>query len=60
MYDIDCLYRVPVSQGRWETLEGTFTLSAMPDRVVFYFEGPSPAVEILIKSVSITCRSSSV
>jgi len=49
-----------VSQGRWETLEGTFTLSAMPDCAVFYFEGPCPGVELLIKSVSITCASSTV
>lgn len=52
------IQRVPVSQGRWETLEGTFTLSSMPDRVVFYLEGPSSGVELLIKSVSITCPSS--
>ena len=60
MYDTHCWHRVPVSQGRWETLEGTFTLSSMPDRVVFYLEGPSAGAELLIKSVSITCPSSTV
>lgn len=50
--------RIPVSKGRWETLKGTFTLSSMPDRAVFYLEGPSPGVELLIKSVVISCPSS--
>nr|GMD91356.1 endo-1,4-beta-xylanase A-like [Ipomoea batatas] len=49
--------RKSVSLNSWETLEGTFSLSAKPDRVVFYLEGPSPGVEILIKSVIISCSS---
>ncbi|PQM38373.1 endo-1 4-beta-xylanase A [Prunus yedoensis var. nudiflora] len=49
--------RISVSNGRWETLDGKFSLSTMPDRVVFYFEGPSPGVDILIKSVVISSSS---
>ncbi|XP_050264892.1 endo-1,4-beta-xylanase 1 isoform X1 [Quercus robur] len=51
--------RTSVSKEKWEKLEGTFSLPAMPDRVVFYFEGPSPGVDILIESVVITCSSPS-
>ncbi|KAK4781636.1 hypothetical protein SAY86_015738 [Trapa natans] len=46
-----------VSKERWEILEGKFSLSTMPKRVVFYLEGPSPGVELLIKSVVISCPS---
>lgn len=49
--------RISVSNGRWETLDGKFSLSTMPDRVVFYLEGPSPGVDILIKSVVISSSS---
>ncbi|EEF52212.1 hydrolase, hydrolyzing O-glycosyl compounds, putative [Ricinus communis] len=48
-----------VSKERWEKLEGTFSLSTMPNRVVFYLEGPSPGVDLLIDSVIITCSSQS-
>lgn len=34
-------------------LEGTFSLSTMPERVVFYLEGPAPGVDLLIRSVEI-------
>ena len=44
-----------MSKEKWETLEGTFKLSTMPDRVVFYLEGPQPGVDLLIKSVVISC-----
>ncbi|GAB4852433.1 Glycoside hydrolase, 10 [Ancistrocladus abbreviatus] len=54
-----CIGRIPVSKGRWEVLEGTFTLPAMPNRVVFYLEGPSPGVDLLIKSVAVSCSSPS-
>ncbi|KAK6938017.1 Carbohydrate-binding, CenC-like [Dillenia turbinata] len=47
--------RTSVSKDQWEMLEGTFTLSAMPDRVVFYLEGPSPGMDLLIQSVSVSC-----
>ena len=40
---------------KWEKLEGTFSLSTMPDRVVFYLEGPPPGIDLLIQSVEITC-----
>ncbi|RXH72925.1 hypothetical protein DVH24_012609 [Malus domestica] len=45
--------RCSVSKGRWGNLDGKFSLSTMPDRVVFYLEGPSPGVDLLIKSVLI-------
>jgi hypothetical protein len=52
-------YRTSVSKERWEKLEGTFSLPTMPDRVVFYLEGPSPGVDLLIESVVISCSSPS-
>lgn len=57
--DIKYLFieRIPVSKEKWETLKGTFKLSTMPDRVVFYLEGPHPDVDLLIKSVVISCSS---
>jgi len=39
----------------WEKLEGTFSLSTKPDRVVFYLEGPAPGIDLLIRSVEINC-----
>ncbi|VFQ86804.1 unnamed protein product [Cuscuta campestris] len=50
--------RKSVSKDCWEELEGTFSLSSMPARVVFYLEGPLPGVDLLIKSVVITCSAS--
>lgn len=44
-----------MSKDKWEKLEGTFSLSTVPDRVVFYLEGPSPGIDLLIQSVEITC-----
>ncbi|PON76647.1 Glycoside hydrolase [Parasponia andersonii] len=49
--------RTSASKETWETLEGTFLLSTLPQRVIFYLEGPSPGVDLLIKSVVITCMS---
>ncbi|KAL5844618.1 hypothetical protein ACOSQ4_010576 [Xanthoceras sorbifolium] len=49
--------KTSASKERWEKLEGTFTLSAMPNRVVFYLEGPASGVDLLIRSVVITCSS---
>ncbi|XP_030537819.2 endo-1,4-beta-xylanase 1-like isoform X2 [Rhodamnia argentea] len=46
-----------VSKERWDKVEGTFSLSSLPNRVVFYLEGPSPGIDLLIKSVVITCTS---
>lgn len=48
-----------VPEERWEKLEGSFSLSALPDRVVLYFEGPSPGVELLVESVVVSCPSRS-
>lgn len=55
-----CLYhltihRTSVSKEKWEKFEGTFSLSTMPDRAVFYFEGPPPEIDLLVKSVAIVC-----
>ncbi|KAM7518452.1 hypothetical protein LguiB_017414 [Lonicera macranthoides] len=47
--------RTSVSKERWEKLEGTFSLPNMPQRVVFYLEGPSPGVDLLIESVVVCC-----
>ncbi|KAI9200328.1 hypothetical protein LWI28_006103 [Acer negundo] len=52
-----CIGKTSASKERWEKLEGTFTLSAIPNRVVFYLEGPAPGIDILIRSVVITCSS---
>lgn len=38
-------------------MDGTFSLSTVPKRVVFYIEGPPPGVEILVKSVVIVFSS---
>ncbi|CAN0921977.1 Endo-1,4-beta-xylanase 1 [Linum grandiflorum] len=45
--------KTSVCKGNWKRLEGRFSLTTMPDRVVFYIEGPSPGANLLIKSVSI-------
>ncbi|RYR55593.1 hypothetical protein Ahy_A06g030778 isoform B [Arachis hypogaea] len=47
--------RTSVTRGNWKKLEGTFSLSTMPKRVVFYLEGPAPGVDILIRPVEIGC-----
>uniref|UniRef100_A0A803NHZ0 GH10 domain-containing protein n=2 Tax=Cannabis sativa TaxID=3483 RepID=A0A803NHZ0_CANSA len=47
--------RTCVSKDTWETLEGSFSLSTMPRRVIIYLEGPSAGVDLLIKSVVVTC-----
>jgi len=39
-------------------LEGSFSLSTVPNEVIFYLEGPPPGTQLLIKSVVIL-RSSS-
>ena len=48
-------YRTSVNNDSWEKLEGTFSLSTMPDRVIIYLEGPAPGVDLLIRSVVINC-----
>ncbi|CAN1199291.1 Endo-1,4-beta-xylanase 1 [Linum perenne] len=49
--------KTSVCKGKWKKLEGSFCLSTMPDRAVFYLEGPSPGANILIKSVFIGSKS---
>ncbi|KAH7665000.1 Endo-1,4-beta-xylanase protein [Dioscorea alata] len=48
--------RALVSKERWETLEGSFTLKSIPKQVVFFLEGPSPGVDLLIDSVEVSCN----
>ncbi|KAK6792622.1 hypothetical protein RDI58_011703 [Solanum bulbocastanum] len=40
-------------------LEGSFSLSTIPDQVIFFLEGPPAGTDLLIKSVLISCPSSS-
>lgn len=53
-------FRTSVSRERWEKLEGAFSLKSLPDRLVFYLEGPSPGVDLLVDSVVISSTSSKV
>ncbi|GFQ06139.1 endo-1 4-beta-xylanase a [Phtheirospermum japonicum] len=46
-------------EGRWEKVEGEFSLSTMPKRVIFYLEGPSSGIDMLVRLVMVSCRSSS-
>ncbi|CAA7031091.1 unnamed protein product [Microthlaspi erraticum] len=41
------------SGDNWVDLEGTFEIANMPDRVVFYLEGPAPGKDLLIRSVTV-------
>ncbi|KAK4477803.1 hypothetical protein RD792_017065 [Penstemon davidsonii] len=50
--------RASASTERWEKLEGTFMLSTVPRRVVFYVGEPSPCIDLLIRSVVVSCASS--
>ncbi|KAH6833355.1 glycosyl hydrolase family 10 protein / carbohydrate-binding domain-containing protein [Perilla frutescens var. hirtella] len=50
--------KTSASTERWEKLQGTFLLSTMPRRVIFYLEGPSPGIDLLIRSVVVSCNSS--
>ncbi|KAK1299868.1 hypothetical protein QJS10_CPB13g00036 [Acorus calamus] len=43
-----------VLNDSWEKLEGSFSLEIIPKRVVFYLEGPSPGVDLLVDSVLVT------
>lgn len=43
--------RIPVTPNRWKKLEGSFSLADMPNRIVFFLEGPPPGVDLLINSV---------
>ncbi|XP_074576433.1 endo-1,4-beta-xylanase 2-like isoform X2 [Curcuma longa] len=48
--------RILVSQDCWKKLEGSFSLTSKPRRVIFYLEGPDPGIDILIDSVTIVCE----
>ncbi|KAI0522474.1 hypothetical protein KFK09_004853 [Dendrobium nobile] len=48
-----CSGRKYVTKESWEKLEGSFTLTSLPSRAIFYLEGPPPGVDILINSVII-------
>ncbi|CAL9238291.1 unnamed protein product [Arabidopsis halleri] len=47
-----CVYK-----EKWVTLEGMFSLPSVPEKVVFYLEGPSPGIDLLIQSVTIHSES---
>ncbi|VYS45587.1 unnamed protein product [Arabidopsis thaliana] len=47
------------SRDKWVDLEGTFSISNMPDRVVLYLEGPAPGKDLLIRSVTVRSSTSS-
>ena len=47
--------RKPIQEDCWEKLEGTFLLTSMPYHVIFYIEGPSPGVNLHIKSATVSC-----
>ena len=47
-----------ITKEKWGHLDGTFSLSTIPKRVIFYLEGPSPGIDLLIKSVAITSTGS--
>ncbi|XP_057791605.1 endo-1,4-beta-xylanase 1-like isoform X2 [Salvia miltiorrhiza] len=51
--------KASASTEHWEKLEGTFSLSTLPRRVILYLEGPSPCIDLLIRSVEVSCNSSS-
>ncbi|KAL0924933.1 hypothetical protein M5K25_005794 [Dendrobium thyrsiflorum] len=53
-----CAGRKSVTKESWEKLEGSFTLTSLPSRAIFYLEGPPPGVDILINSVIILPTSS--
>ncbi|XP_020701736.1 endo-1,4-beta-xylanase 1-like isoform X2 [Dendrobium catenatum] len=53
-----CAGRKSVTKESWEKLEGSFTLTSLPSRAIFYLEGPTPGVDILINSVIILPTSS--
>ncbi|KAL7142028.1 hypothetical protein ABFS83_08G095000 [Erythranthe nasuta] len=50
--------KTSASAEHWEKIEGTFSLSTTPKRATFYLEGPSPGVDLLIRSVVISCPGS--
>ncbi|KAL0449800.1 UNVERIFIED_CONTAM: Endo-1,4-beta-xylanase 1 [Sesamum latifolium] len=43
---------------RWVKVAGTFYLATMPRRVTFYLERPLPELDLLIRSVVVSCSSS--
>ncbi|KAH9303719.1 hypothetical protein KI387_008123, partial [Taxus chinensis] len=43
--------RATASRERWAKLEGTFSLKIIPSQVIFYLEGPSPGIDLLIDRV---------
>ncbi|KAG9440028.1 hypothetical protein H6P81_020193 [Aristolochia fimbriata] len=50
---------VLASKDCWKKLDGRFSLEKMPRSVVFYLEGPSPGIDLLIDSVVVASLFSS-
>ncbi|XP_073104293.1 endo-1,4-beta-xylanase 1 isoform X2 [Elaeis guineensis] len=46
--------RVLVAKDHWGKLEGSFSLTSMPKRAVFFLEGPPSGVDLLIDSVTVS------
>ncbi|CAN8241200.1 unnamed protein product [Cochlearia groenlandica] len=46
-----------VFKEKWVRLEGMFSLPSLSEKVVFYLEGPSPGIDLLIQSVTIVRES---
>ncbi|XP_010414736.1 PREDICTED: uncharacterized protein LOC104700841 isoform X2 [Camelina sativa] len=42
-----------VFKEKWVRLEGMFSLPSLPEKVVFYLEGPSTGIDLLVQSVTI-------
>ncbi|XP_047964717.1 endo-1,4-beta-xylanase 2-like [Salvia hispanica] len=51
--------KASASTDHWEKLEGTFSLPTLPRRVILYLEGPSPGIDLFIRSVVVSCNFSS-
>lgn len=49
---VDC--RVLASKEQWVELVGSFSLTSVPKCIVFFLEGPSPGVDLLIDSVAVS------
>ena len=46
-------YRVKASNIEWSTLQGSFQLDQIPQKVIFYIEGAPAGIDILVKLVDI-------
>lgn len=47
-------YRTIATKTHWVKLEGSFSLPDMPTQVTFFLEGPTPGVDFLVDSVTVS------